>query len=132
MIIDPHKKASSQPKHDRYLVAARSGTFPPRGALHAHGGNRNTAKAPGFSLNDRLAPIAAAIIHNIRTSIRMIDDLPSVVIEAMTDATKERDRADNPKTEIDREFKNVRRALIKYAAAVPKDVRNERARHHWP
>lgn len=82
----------------------------------------------GYCLNDRLAPIAAAIIQNLRNNVRMIEELPSVAIEAMMDHARENDRLDNPRTEVDRQYQNVRRALIKYAAAVLKATRKRENR----
>jgi hypothetical protein len=69
----------------------------------------------GYALSDRLTPIACAIVKNITTSTKMIDDLPSAAIEAMLDYSKEQHRQDRPRTPIERAYKDVRQALITYA-----------------
>jgi hypothetical protein len=48
----------------------------------------------GYALSDRLAPMACAIVKNITTSTKMIDDLPSAAIEAMLDYSREQHRLD--------------------------------------
>jgi hypothetical protein len=68
----------------------------------------------GYALSDRLAPIACAIVKNIATSTKMIDDLPSAAIEAMLDYSKEQHRLDRPRTALERAYKDVRQALIAY------------------
>jgi hypothetical protein len=58
--------------------------------------------------------IACQIVKNIVTSTRLVDDLPSVAIEAMLDYFRENQRQDRPQTDLDRAFKEVRAAYIKY------------------
>jgi hypothetical protein len=82
----------------------------------------------GYALSDRLAPIACAIVKNITTSTKMIDDLPSAAIEAMLDYSKEQHRLDRPRTAIERAYKDVRQALIAYGEAALREAR-ERERH---
>jgi hypothetical protein len=84
--------------------------------------------AIGYALSDRLAPIACAIVKNITTSTKMIDDLPSAAIEAMLDYSKEQHRLDRPRTAVERAYKDVRQALITYAEAALREAR-ERERH---
>jgi hypothetical protein len=82
----------------------------------------------GYALSDRLAPIACAIVKNITTSTKMIDDLPSAAIEAMLDYSKEQHRLDRPRTAVERAYKDVRQALIAYGEAALHEAR-ERERH---
>jgi hypothetical protein len=82
----------------------------------------------GFALNDRLAPIACAIVQNITTSIKLIDDLPSPAIEALLDYSRERHRADQPKTGLDRAYKDVRAALLKYGEVALHEAREREHR----
>jgi len=79
--------------------------------------------AIGYALSDRLAPIACAIVKNITTSTKMIDDLPSAAIEAMLDYSKEQHRLDRPRTAVERAYKDVRQALITYAEAALREAR---------
>jgi hypothetical protein len=82
----------------------------------------------GLALNDRLAPIACAIVQNITTSIKLIDDLPSPAIEALLDYSRERHRADQPKTGLDRAYKDVRAALLKYGEVALHEARERERR----
>jgi hypothetical protein len=82
----------------------------------------------GYALSDRLAPIACAIVKNITTSTKMIDDLPSAAIEAMLDYSKEQHRQDRPRTAVERAYKDVRQALITYSEAALREAR-QRERH---
>jgi hypothetical protein len=82
----------------------------------------------GYALSDRLAPIACAIVKNITTSTKMIDDLPSAAIEAMLDYSKEQHRLDRPRTAVERAYKDVRQALIAYGEAALREAQ-ERERH---
>jgi hypothetical protein len=84
--------------------------------------------AIGYALTDRLAPLACAIVKNITTSTKMIDDLPSAAIEAMLDYSKEQHRQDRPRTAVERAYKDVRQALINYGEAALREAR-ERERH---
>jgi hypothetical protein len=77
----------------------------------------------GYALSDRLAPIACAIVKNITTSTKMIDDLPSAAIEAMLDYSKEQHRLDRPRTAVERAYKDVRQALIAYGEAALHEAR---------
>jgi hypothetical protein len=78
----------------------------------------------GYALSDRLAPIACAIVKNITTSTKMIDDLPSAAIEAMLDYSKEQDRLDRPRTALERAYKDVRQALITYGEVALREARS--------
>jgi hypothetical protein len=82
----------------------------------------------GYALSDRLAPIACAIVKNITTSTKMIDDLPSAAIEAMLDYSKEQHLQDRPRTAVERAYKDVRQALITYGEAALREARH-RERH---
>jgi hypothetical protein len=82
----------------------------------------------GYALSDRLAPIACQIVKNITTAMRLIDDLPSVAIEALLDYSREQHRNDHPRTELDRAYKNVRAALLAYGEIALREAR-ERERH---
>jgi hypothetical protein len=77
----------------------------------------------GYALGDRLAPIACAIVKNITTSTKMIDDLPPAAIEAMLDYSKEQHRLDRPRTPLERAYKDVRQALIKYGEVALREAR---------
>ena len=82
----------------------------------------------GYALSDRLAPIACAIIQNIVTSTRMIDELPAVAIEAMLDHVRETQRQDQPRTELDRAFKDLRAGYIKYGEVALREARKREGR----
>jgi hypothetical protein len=82
----------------------------------------------GYALSDRLAPIACAIVENLKRSTKLIEELPSAAIEAMLDYTKEQHRLDRPRTAVERAYKDVRQALITYGEAALREAR-ERERH---
>jgi hypothetical protein len=82
----------------------------------------------GYALSDRLAPIACAIVQNITTSTKLIDDLPSAAIEALLDYSRERHRLDQPKTELDRAYKDVRAALLKYGEVALREAQKRERR----
>jgi hypothetical protein len=82
----------------------------------------------GYALSDRLAPIACAIVENLKRSTKLIEELPSDAIEAMLDYSKEQHRQDRPRTAVERAYKDVRQALITYGEAALRDAR-ERERH---
>jgi hypothetical protein len=77
----------------------------------------------GYALSDRLVPMACAIVKNITTSTKMIDDLPSAAIEAMLDYSKEQHRLDRPRTPVERAYKDVRQALITYGETALREAR---------
>jgi hypothetical protein len=77
----------------------------------------------GYALSDRLAPIACAIVQNITTSTKLINDLPSAAIEALLDYSREQHRLDQLRTELDRAYKDVRAALLKYGEAAFREAR---------
>jgi hypothetical protein len=77
----------------------------------------------GYALSDRLAPMACAIVKNITTSTKMIDDLPSAAIEAMLDYSREQHRLDRPRTAVERAYKDVRQALITYGEVCLRQAR---------
>jgi hypothetical protein len=82
----------------------------------------------GYALSDRLVPIACAIIQNIVTSTRMIEELPAVAIEAMLDHVRENQRQDQPRTELDRAFKDLRACYIKYGEVALREARERERR----
>ena len=82
----------------------------------------------GYALSDRLAPIACAIVENLKRSTKLIEELPSAAIEAMLDYSKEQHRLDRPRTVVERAYKDVRQALIAYGEAALREAR-ERERH---
>jgi hypothetical protein len=77
----------------------------------------------GYALSDRLTPIACAIVKNITTSTKMIDDLPSAAIEAVLDYSKEQHRLDRPRTAAERAYNDVRQALIAYGEVALREAR---------
>jgi hypothetical protein len=82
----------------------------------------------GYALSDRLAPVASAIVHNITTSTRLIDELPAAAIEALLDYSREQHRRDQPRTELDRAYKDVRAALLKYGEVALRDAQRRERR----
>jgi hypothetical protein len=82
----------------------------------------------GYALSDRLAPIACAIVDNLKRSTKLIEELPSAAIEAMLDYSKEQHRLDRPRTAVERAYKDVRQALITYGEVALREAR-ERERH---
>ena len=54
----------------------------------------------GCALSDRLAPVASAIVHNMTSSTRLIDELPAAAIEAILSYSREQHRQDNPRDEL--------------------------------
>jgi hypothetical protein len=82
----------------------------------------------GYALSDRLTPIACAIVQNITTSTKLIDDLPSAAIEALLEYSRERHRLDQPRTELDRAYKDVRQALITYGEVALREARERERR----
>lgn len=67
--------------------------------------------------------MACAIVKNITTSTKMIDDLPSAAIEAMLDYSREQHRLDRPRTAVERAYKDVRQALITYGEVCLRQAR---------
>jgi hypothetical protein len=82
----------------------------------------------GYALSDRLAPIACAIVENLKRSTKLIEELPSPAIEAMLDYSKEQHRLDRPRTAVERAYKDVRQALITYGETALREAQ-ERERH---
>jgi hypothetical protein len=82
----------------------------------------------GYALSDRLAPIACAIVQDITTSTKLIDDLSSAAIEALLDHCRERHRLDQPRTDLDRAYKDVRAALLKYGEVALREARERERR----
>jgi hypothetical protein len=82
----------------------------------------------GYALSDRLAQIACAIVQNITTSTKLIDDLPSAAIEALLDYSRERHRLDQPRTELDFAYKDVRAALLRYGEVALREARERERR----
>jgi hypothetical protein len=76
-----------------------------------------------YALNDRLTPMACNIQQNITNATRMIEDLPSVAIEALLDLARENQNNDNPKNEIGRLYKKLRAGYIEYAEACLRQAR---------
>jgi hypothetical protein len=70
-----------------------------------------------YALGDRLAPLSCAIIQNIVTSTKMIEELPSVAIEALLEHVRDNQSKDNPKDEIGQLFKELRGIYIRYGEA---------------
>jgi hypothetical protein len=77
----------------------------------------------GYALSDRLAPIACYIIESLKRAIRLMEELPASVLEAMLDYSKEQHQLDRPRTPIERAYKDVRQALIAYAEVVLREAR---------
>jgi hypothetical protein len=70
-----------------------------------------------YALGDRLAPMACSIKQNIINSTRLIEDLPAVAIEALLDHARDNHSKDNPKDEVGRLYKELRRGFIAYGEA---------------
>ena len=70
-----------------------------------------------------LAPVASAIVHNMTSSTRLIDELPAAAIEAMLSYSREQHRQDNPRDELGHAYKEVRAALLKYAEVALRNAR---------
>ena len=66
------------------------------------------------ALGDRLSTLAVAIVSNITSSTRLIEELPSAAIEAMLTYSRERHQLHQPKNDLDRAYKDVRAALLAY------------------
>ena len=62
----------------------------------------------GYALSDRLAPIACAIVENLKRSTKLIEELPSAAIEAMLDYSKEQHRLNRPRTAVERPYNDVK------------------------
>jgi hypothetical protein len=82
----------------------------------------------GYALSDRLAPIACAIVENLKRSTKLIEELPSTAIEAMLDYSKEQHRLDRPRTAVERAYKDVRQALITYGEVALREARERERR----
>ena len=82
----------------------------------------------GYALSDRLAPIACAIVDNLKRSTKLIEELPSAAIEAMLDYSKEQHRLDRPRTATERAYKDVRQALITYGEVALREAREREDR----
>jgi hypothetical protein len=82
----------------------------------------------GYALSDRLAPIACAIVENLKRSTKLIEELPSAAIEAMLDHSKEQHRLDRPRTAVERAYKDVRQALITYGEVALREARERERR----
>jgi hypothetical protein len=85
----------------------------------------------GYALRGRLSSLCSQIQLNITHSIRMIDDLPSYAINAMLEYSREMHRHDHAKSEIDKAYKDVRAALIKYGEVALREAKiHERRMMH--
>jgi hypothetical protein len=76
-----------------------------------------------YALSDRLAPMACSIQQNLTNATRMIEELPSVAIEALLEHAHENQSKDNPKNEIGRLYKKLRAGYIEYAEACLRQAR---------
>jgi hypothetical protein len=79
-----------------------------------------------IGLSDRLAPVASAIVHNMTSSTRLIDELPAAAIEALY--SREQHRRDQPRTELDHAYKDVRAALLKYGEVALREAQRRERR----
>jgi hypothetical protein len=82
----------------------------------------------GYALSDRLAPLVSSIQQNITNSTKLISDLPSVAIEALLDFSKEQHRNDHARTELDKAYKEIRAAYLKYAEIALREARERERR----
>jgi hypothetical protein len=76
-----------------------------------------------YALRGRLSSICSQTVKNITGATRMIDDLPATAIEAMLEYVRENHRADRPYTEVDKSYKELRAACIKYGEAVLREAK---------
>jgi hypothetical protein len=74
------------------------------------------------------APLVSSIQQNITNSTKMIADLPSVAIEALLDFSKEQHRNDHARTELDKAYKEIRAAYLKYAEVALREARERERR----
>jgi hypothetical protein len=82
----------------------------------------------GYALSDRLVPLLSSIQQNITNSTNLISDLPSVAIEALLDFSKEQHRNDDARTELDKAYKEIRTAYLKYAEIALREARERERR----
>jgi hypothetical protein len=82
----------------------------------------------GHALNDRLVPIACQIVKNVTSATRLIDELPECVIQAMLDYSREQHSKDHPVTELDKAYKEVRAAYLKYGEAALREAQRREQR----
>jgi hypothetical protein len=82
----------------------------------------------GYALSDRLAPVASAIVHNMTSSTRLIDELPAAAIEAILSYSREQHRQDSPRDELGRAYKDVRAALLKYGEVALREAQRRERR----
>jgi hypothetical protein len=67
-------------------------------------------------------------VVNIRNQTRLIEDLPSAAIEALLTHSREQHRLDQPRTDIDKAYKNVRAALLEYGEVALREAQQRERR----
>jgi hypothetical protein len=77
----------------------------------------------GYPLSDELASMVRCIVINIRNRVRSIEELPAAAIEALLAYGREQHRQDEPRTDIDKAYKNVRAALLEYTEIALREAR---------
>jgi hypothetical protein len=82
----------------------------------------------GYALSDRLTPLVSSIQQNITNSTKLIADLPAAAIEALLDYSKEQHRQDHARTELDKAYKEVRAAFLKYGEVALREARERERR----